>query len=168
MPELSSERGYKLLRRTSLDEFPVQDLLRRTLERGNSEYGYTTSVSTYMNELSKSKFISYSDEPLGVLAIVKEDSLVPKLDRFICTEAGWLNRVTDNVFNALLRDFKSLQWVVKEDDPNIAWHFDKSSGSYLKNGRVLFWYGVDDLETISEIIASFVRETLQSSSYLEL
>lgn len=158
-------RGYKLLRRTSLDEFPVQDLLRRTLERGNSEYGYTTSVSTYMNELSKSKFISYSDEPLGVLAIVKEDSLVPKLDRFICTEAGWLNRVTDNVFNALLRDFKSLQWVVKEDDPNIAWHFDKSSGSYLKNGRVLFWYGVDDLETISEIIASFVRETLQSSSY---
>lgn len=73
-----------------------------------------------------------------------------------------MNNVTDNVFNALRRDFPALQWVVDEDDANIAWHFNKSDGSYLKNGKVLFWYGVKELETVSDLIGSFVKEAVAS------
>ena len=88
---------------------------------------------------------------------MKKDAKVPKLDKFVCSDAAWLNNVTDNVFNALRRDFPALQWVVNEDDPNIAWHFDRSQGSYLKNGKVLFWYGIDDVNNISGLVETFVR-----------
>ena len=103
------------------------------------------------------------------MAIVKKDTNVPTLDKFVCSDAAWLNNVTDNVFNVLRRDFPALQWVVSENDANIAWHFDKSQGSYLKGGKVLFWYGIDDINTISELVENFVKScdtasTLNSSA----
>lgn len=157
-------RGYKLLKRSSLAEFPSTDLLRQTLEKDADVVSGVESVATYLRSLESSNFVSYSDEPLEALAIVKKDTgAVPTLDKFVCTSAAWLNNVTDNVFAALRRDFTALQWVVSEEDPNIAWHFDKSQGSYLKNGKVLFWYGVDDLNTIAELVSKFVQKTGASS-----
>ena len=157
-------RGYKLLKRSSLAEFPSTDLLRQTLEKDADVVSGVESVATYLRSLESSDFVSYSDEPLEALAIVKKDTgAVPTLDKFVCTSAAWLNNVTDNVFAALRRDFTALQWVVSEEDPNIAWHFDKSQGSYLKNGKVLFWYGVDDLNTIAELVSKFVQKTGASS-----
>lgn len=88
---------------------------------------------------------------------------MPSLDKFICTTSAWLNNVTDNVFSAIRRDLPSLQWVVNEDDANIAWHFDKSQGSYLKNGKVLFWYGIEDLNTVSQLINDFVKRVSSGS-----
>lgn len=158
-------RGYKLLKRSKINEFPSTDLLRQTLERDADIVSGNESVSTYLRSLESSDFVSYADEPLEALAIVKRDTpAVPTLDKFVCTSAAWLNNVTDNVFAALRRDFTALQWVVSEEDPNIAWHFDKSQGSYLKNGKVLFWYGVDDLNTIAELVSKFVQKTSASGS----
>ncbi|CAB4254012.1 similar to Saccharomyces cerevisiae YER069W ARG5,6 Protein that is processed in the mitochondrion to yield acetylglutamate kinase and N-acetyl-gamma-glutamyl-phosphate reductase [Maudiozyma barnettii] len=158
-------RGYKLLKRSSLGEFPSTDLLRQTLEKDADVVSGNESVSIYLRSLETAKFVSYSDEPLEALAIVKEDeNIIPVLDKFVCTNAAWLNNVTDNVFNALKRDFPSLQWVVSEDDPNIAWHFDKSQGSYLKNGKVLFWYGVQDINTVSQLVSDFVKKTTAAAN----
>lgn len=155
-------RGYKLIKRSSLSEFPSPDALRGVLQRDPEIASGKESAASYLRDLEQSEFSSYSDEPLDVLAIVRKDSKVPKLDKFLCSQIGWLNNVTDNVFNALRRDFPALQWVVDEDDANIAWHFNKSDGSYLKNGKVLFWYGVKELETVSDLIGSFVKEAVAS------
>ena len=157
-------RGYKLLKRSSLAEFPSTDLLRQTLEKDEDVVSGKESVSTYLRSLESEDFVSYSDEPLEALAIVKKNgNSIPILDKFVCTNAAWLNNVTDNVFSALNRDFASLQWIVNEDDPNIAWHFDKSEGSYLKNGKVLFWYGVQDINTVSQLVSDFVKKTIAST-----
>ncbi|KAG0662207.1 Protein arg5,6, mitochondrial [Maudiozyma exigua] len=157
-------RGYKLLKRSSLSEFPSTDLLRQTLEKDEDVVSGKESVSTYLRSLESEDFVSYSDEPLEALAIVKKNgNNIPILDKFVCTNAAWLNNVTDNVFSALNRDFTALQWVVNEDDPNIAWHFDKSQGSYLKNGKVLFWYGVQDINTVSQLVSDFVKKTIAST-----
>lgn len=151
-------RGYKLLKRTSLSEFPSSDSLRQVLEKDKDFVSGKESVAGYLRELERSDFVTYTDEPMDVFAVVlKSQDPVPQLNKFICTDQAWLNNVTDNVFNALRRDFSSLQWVVDESDPNISWHFARSQGSYLKNGKVLFWYGVNDLETTSKLITKFVR-----------
>ncbi|SCU92407.1 LAMI_0E10242g1_1 [Lachancea mirantina] len=151
-------RGYKLIKRSSLSEFSSPDVLRNALQRDSEISSGAQSAAVYFRELENTKFVSYSDEPLDVLAIVKENALVPKLDKFLCSKAGWLNNVADNVFSALNRDFAALQWVLNEDDENISWHFDKSEGSYLKNGKVLFWYGIKDIDTVSQLINNFVTD----------
>lgn len=155
-------RGYKLSKRSSLADFGSADSLRQTLEKDSDIENGKQSVANYLRSLETTDFMSYSNEPLEALAIIKKTSKVPVLDKFVCTNAAWLNNVTDNIFSALRRDFASLQWVVNEDDPNIAWHFDKSQGSYLKNGKVLFWYGVSDLDTISEFVSDFVKNSIPS------
>ncbi|QEU59987.1 Arg5,6 [Kluyveromyces lactis] len=157
-------RGYKLIQRSTLQEFPSSDALRDILQSDPDIQSGAQSVASYLRDLNESDFTSYADEPLDVLAIVKKNSVVPKLDKFLCSQTGWLNNVTDNVFKALKRDFPALQWVISEDDVNIAWHFNKSDGSYLKNGKVLFWYGVKDLNTVSELISEFIKTSPESGT----
>lgn len=151
-------RGYKLSKRTALSEFPSADTLRQVLQRDSDIAQGKQTVASYLRGLEQSDFVIYSDEPLDALAVIKKESVVPSLDKFICTTSAWLNNVTDNVFSAIRRDLPSLQWIVNEDDANIAWHFDKSQGSYLKNGKVLFWYGIEDLNTVSQLIDDFVKK----------
>lgn len=159
-------RGYKLLKRTSLSEFPSTDSLRQVLEKDKDIVAGKESVAGYLRELERNDFVTYADEPMDVFAVVlKSQGSVPQLNKFICTNQAWLNNVTENVFNALRRDFTSLQWVVDESDPNISWHFARSQGSYLKNGKVLFWYGVNDLETTSKLITEFVRSLSPNDSF---
>ncbi|GAV53067.1 hypothetical protein ZYGR_0AI03490 [Zygosaccharomyces rouxii] len=156
-------RGYKLSKVGSLPEFPSPDAVRQALANDADIASGKQSVATYLRELEHSNFSAYSDEPMDALAIIRKDYTVPKLNKFICTESAWLNNVSDNVFTALRNDFPSLQWVVNEDDSNIAWHFDKSQGSYLKNGKVLFWYGIEDLNTASKIIQEFITSVSQTA-----
>lgn len=156
-------RGYKLSKKTSLAEFSSIEQLRTVLEKDADIVSGKESVASYLKVLEKSKFSFISDEPLEAIAIVKSGTDVPILDKFICSKSAWLNSVTDNVFNALRKEFPVLQWVVNEDDANISWYFTKSQGSYLKNGKILFWYGLKDLNIISSLIGNFVKKTESSS-----
>jgi len=152
-------RGYRLLTRSSLAEFSEPELLRKALQRDTEIASGKLSVASYLRELESSKFKSYGDEPLEVLAIVKDatqsSANVPILDKFLASKAGWLNNVSDNIFHAIRRDYSSLQWVVREDDPNTNWYFSKSDGSYTKNGRILFWFGVESPENVTQLINNF-------------
>lgn len=148
-------RGYKLINRNSLKEFGNPDLLRAALLRDPEIKAGKLSVASYLKHLESVNFKSYGDEPLEVLAIVTEDtSSVPKLDKFLSSKTGWLNNVTDNIFNSIKKDFKSLCWIVNEHDSNLSWYFSKSDGSFTKNGEILFWYGLDT-EEVSQLIKDF-------------
>lgn len=154
-------RGYRLLTRNSLAEFSEPELLRKALQRDVDISSGKLSAATYLRELESTRFKSYGDEPLEVLAIVKEPAPgshgVAVLDKFLSSKAGWLNNVTDNIFNAIKKDFSAVQWVVREDDPNANWYFSKSDGSYTKNGKILFWFGVQDPQVVGELIRAFDR-----------
>ncbi|KAH3687695.1 hypothetical protein WICPIJ_001318 [Wickerhamomyces pijperi] len=152
-------RGYRLLTRNSLAEFSEPELLRRALQRDPQIVSGNTSVASYLRELETSTFKSYGDEPLEVLAIVKDATPatgnVAVLDKFLASKAGWLNNVSDNIFTAVKKDYSSLQWVVREDDANANWYFAKADGSYNKHGHILYWFGVEDPKAVTELIANF-------------
>ncbi|PVH16460.1 protein ARG5,6, mitochondrial [Candidozyma duobushaemuli] len=152
-------RGYKLINRNSLSEFSNPDLLRQALLRDPSVKSGKISVASYLKHLENVPFRSYGDGPLEVLAIVTEQpsasgEVIPKLDKFLSSRTGWLNNVTDNIFNAMRKDYTSLYWVVNENDANLAWYFSKSDGSFAKNGELLFWYGLDT-DQAAELIRQF-------------
>lgn len=152
-------RGYKLINRNSLSEFSNPDLLRQALLRDPLVKSGKISVASYLKHLENVPFRSYGDGPLEVLAIVTEQpsengAVIPKLDKFLSSRTGWLNNVTDNIFNAMRKDYKSLYWVVNENDPNLGWYFSKSEGSFAKHGEVLFWYGLDTNQA-AELIRQF-------------
>lgn len=165
-------RGYKLVERNSLKDFDsvsldsLRSCLDKDIKSNNSINDEEISVAKYLSELETRTFKILSNEPNDVVAIVLDDKqeIVTKLDRFMCTQQGWLNKVTDNVFTQLKKKYSSLQWVVDEKDPNIAFHYAKSEGSYLKDGKVLFWYGVQDLDTVTALITEFCK-TLDKSPF---
>jgi N-acetyl-gamma-glutamyl-phosphate reductase/acetylglutamate kinase len=152
-------RGYRLLTRNSLSEFSEPELLRKALQRDSEIASGKTSVASYLRSLENTSFKSYGDEPLDVLAIVTDGNdasgNVPVLDKFLASKSGWLNNVSDNIFNAVKKDYTSLQWVVREDDPNANWFFSKSDGSYTKHGHILFWFGIDEPQQVSKLIELF-------------
>ncbi|KAG2736763.1 hypothetical protein G9P44_000853 [Scheffersomyces stipitis] len=156
-------RGYKLINRNSLKEFGNPDLLRNALLRDPEIKTGKLSVASYLKFLESVKFKSYGDEPLEVLAIVLEEAnKIPKLDKFLSSKTGWLNNVTDNIFNSIKKDFSSLCWIVNENDSNLAWYFTKSDGSFAKNGEILFWYGLKT-EEVSELIKEFDSSNIGSA-----
>lgn len=156
-------RGYKLISRNSLKEFGNPDLLRAALLRDPEIKSGKLSVASYLKHLESIEFKSYGDEPLEVLAIVtKNGSRIPKLDKFLSSRTGWLNNVTDNIFNSIKKDYKSLYWIVSENDSNLSWYFSKSDGSFSKNGEILFWYGLNT-EEVSQLINQFDSSSIGSA-----
>ncbi|CAI5757014.1 unnamed protein product [Candida verbasci] len=155
-------RGYKLVNRNSLSEFGNPDLLRNALLRDPEIKSGKLSVASYLKFLEGINFKSYGDEPLEVLSIVLENGKFPKLDKFLSSKTGWLNNVTDNIFNSIKKDFDELFWIVNENDSNLAWYFSKSDGSFAKNGQILFWYGLNTNE-VSELIKDFDTSSIGSA-----
>ncbi|KAG0353934.1 hypothetical protein BGZ54_001960 [Gamsiella multidivaricata] len=155
-------RGFKLFHHDSLEHLD-KDRLRKIMEKEDPEVkSGQVSVSSYLHQLEHANkgFKAYGDEPYEVLAVVKNDdatgSGVPKLDKFIATKAAALNNVTDNVWALLSKDYPALTWVVDENDANKGWHFDKAEGSFTKNGKTLFWKGLNDVGTIEKVVSNFL------------
>lgn len=158
-------RGYKLLIRDSLKQFSSGELLRAALERDPEIQENKISVASYLRSLETASFKAYGDEPLEVLAIVRNDiSTIPTLEKFLASKNGWLKNVSDNVWHAITKDYKQLQWVVREEDENSGWHFSKAEGSFAKNGHILFWYGIEDTAVISDMITNFSKKVSPFSS----
>lgn len=156
-------RGFKLFHHNSLEQLD-KDRIRKIMEKEDPEVkAGLVSVSSYLHQLENSKrgFKAYGDEPYEVLAVVKNDdesgSGVPKLDKFIATKAAVLNNVTDNVWALLSKDYPALTWVVDEADENKGWHFDKAEGSFTKNGKTLFWKGLNDVGAIEKVVSQFLE-----------
>lgn len=157
-------RGYKLLSRDNLEQFPSKEALRTALQRDEAIKENKISVASYLRELEGTSFKAYGDEPLEVLAIVKNrETGTAVLDKFLSSKNGWLNNVTDNIWTAIRKDYAQLQWEVSEEDENAGWHFDRADGSFAKNGRILFWYGIDSPEEVSKLVREFTAKVTHAS-----
>lgn len=148
-------RGYKLVSASNLDQFVSQDALRKALLRDPAIAENKLSVASFLRQLEGVSFKAYGDEPLEVLAIVRNAEPIPVIEKFLPSKNGWLNNVTDNIWNAIRKDYPTLQWVIDEQDENSPWYFSKADGSFAKDGKILFWYGIDDPAEISKIVFKF-------------
>lgn len=160
-------RGYKLLSRDNLEQFPSQEALRVALQRDPAIASKEISVASYLRQLEGTSFKAYGDEPLEVLAIVGNTEPIPTLNKFLPSKNGWLNNVTDNVWNAIRKDYPSLQWVINEQDENSGWHFSKADGSFAKDGKILFWYGIEEPAAVSELISKFSSEVASEIAHAQ-
>ncbi|ODV88677.1 hypothetical protein CANCADRAFT_3324 [Tortispora caseinolytica NRRL Y-17796] len=152
-------RGYRLITRDSIEDFESTESLRRAIARDPEIVANKSTVAAYLRSLEETSFKAYGDEPLEVLAIVKNvNDKLPVLDRFLASKSGWQNNVTDNVWNAIVSDIPSLYWTVSENDDNATWYFDRADGSFVRSGKILFWYGIDSPDDIASLISDFSKK----------
>jgi N-acetyl-gamma-glutamyl-phosphate reductase/acetylglutamate kinase len=148
-------RGYRLFKYKSVNETD-NSKLQQILQQ-NSEI--SSDPASYIKQLGKKSHAIYSDEPYEVLAVVTQENsysdAIPFLDKFIATKNSILNNVTDNIWTMIQKDYPRLTWTVDENDENISWFFKRSDGSFTRNGKTLFWYGIENVADVSNVINGF-------------
>ena len=163
-------RGYKLYKHDSLDAVGT-DRLREVFQTRDPEItSGEKSVAEVFSEIkSGGAYTVYGDEPLDVVAVVRHpEGEVPVLTKLVTSRNGVLNAVLDNVWNSIRKDHRRLFWTAKIDDDNKAWHFERADGSFSRNGRSLFYYGVQDLGEVEKIVRGFESNSRVPRAYLPL
>lgn len=162
-------RGYKLYRHDNIENVGVERL--RDLLKNNDEEikGGRKSVAQFFSELSKSPYTIYGDEPFDVVAFVsRPEGEVPVLTKLVATRNGVLNSVNDNVWNQIRKDHTRLVWTARADDENRAWHYERADGSFTRNGRSLFYYGIHDVSEVENVVKSLEEKARVERAYLPL
>jgi N-acetyl-gamma-glutamyl-phosphate reductase/acetylglutamate kinase len=153
-------RGNKLHTASSLHELGDVETLKEVLVRDRAGLDAIAVVDRYVQGLGQREFKAYFDDSLDALGIVlppTAGSQIAHLATFTVTKAGWLTNIADNVFQNLKKDYPKLMWTVNQNDENLTWFFDKADGSVSKDGEVLFWYGIEKLDEVRELMAEFTQ-----------
>ena len=160
-------RGYKLFRHDSIDSLGADRLRQVIRDRDPDVLLELQSVTEVLNNLKKTPYTLYGDEPLDVVAIVSHpEGEIPVMTKLLTSRNGVLNNVIDNVFNAVRRDHRRLFWTAHADDENRAWHFERADGSFTRSGKTLFWYGIQNVTEVERIIKQFEENGRIDRSYL--
>lgn len=160
-------RGYKLFKHKSIESVGPDRLRQVIHDRDPDVLAGDQSVTGVLNELKKSPYHIYGDEPMDVVAIVTEpEGEIPVMTKLLASRSGILNGTVDNVFNAVKKDHRKLFWTARADDENRAWHFERADGSFTRAGKSLFWYGVQDVKEVERIVKSFEEKGRLDRSYL--
>jgi len=155
-------RGHKIFKEKDLTKLDV-DRLRDLLQSNNPEIAEgTNSVAKYLRGLQDKKAVMYGDEAYEVFAVVSNNSEFPVLEELVASESAVLNNVTENIWNIIKKDYPTLIWACYNDDPNKSWYFERCEGSFSLNGRILFWYGIKDVNKVEAIISQF-KETQKNA-----
>ncbi|KAI1157570.1 arg-6 [Nemania serpens] len=153
-------RGDKLMTATSVSDFADINKLKEVLIRDREVRDARATVDLYIEFLKERKFKAFFDEPMKALAVVLEPSAGEghaTLATLTITKSGWLTNVADNLFDAIRKEYPSLVWTVKSDDENLTWFFDKSEGSLVNGNDVMFWYGIEPAEQLSQLMKDFTQ-----------
>lgn len=160
-------RGYRLFKHRSLDDVGADRLRQVIHDRDADVMDGTSTVSAALTSVTSTPFTVYGDEPFDVVAVVNHPSgEVPVMSKFLPSRRGILNNVVDNVFNAIKKDHRKLFWTARADDENRAWHFERADGSFTRAGRSLFWYGIQDINEVEQVIKGFEAKGRIDRSFL--
>ncbi|KAH9177625.1 bifunctional acetylglutamate kinase/N-acetyl-gamma-glutamyl-phosphate reductase [Lactarius sanguifluus] len=160
-------RGYKLFKHDSIDLLGADRLRQVIRDRDPDVLAETQSVTEVLNNLNKTPYTLYGDEPLDVLAVVAHpEGEIPVMTKLLSSRNGILNNVIDNVFNAVRKDHRRLFWTAHADDENRAWHFDRADGSFTRSGKTLFWYGIQNVSEVERVVKEFEDKGRIDRSYL--
>lgn len=149
-------RGHKLYKQDAQDAIGSSQLRQVFSERDPEVVSGRKSAAEIFSELKNTPSTIYGDEPFDVVAVVSHpQGETPVMTKFLPSRHGILNKIVDNVFDAIKKDHKRLFWTAKADDENRAWHFERADGSFTRAGRSLFWYGVADVKEVEKIVNRF-------------
>lgn len=160
-------RGYKLFKHNSVDTIGADRLRHVIHDRDPAVLAGHASVTGVLNDLKKTPYTIYGDEPLEVVSIVSHpEGETPVMTKLLASRAGVMNNVIDNVFSAIKKDHRRLFWTAPADDENRSWHFERADGSFTRAGKSLFWYGVQDVAEVERIVRGFEQTGRIERSYL--
>jgi N-acetyl-gamma-glutamyl-phosphate reductase / acetylglutamate kinase len=160
-------RGYKLFKHHDIEALGADRLRQVIHDRDPEVLLRYQSVTGVLNDLKRSPYTIYGDEPLDVVAIVSHpEGETPIMTKLLSSRSGILNNVMDNVFHAIKKDHRRLFWTSQADDENRAWHFERADGSFTRAGKSLFWYGVQDVAEVERIVKDFEQKGRIDRSYL--
>ncbi|CAE7157975.1 unnamed protein product, partial [Rhizoctonia solani] len=160
-------RGYKLFKAHSIEEIGADRLRQVIHDRDPDILVGLQSVAGVLSDLKKAPYTIYGDEPFDCVAIVQHpEGETPVMTKLLPSKNGILNNITDNVFNSIRKDHKRLFWTARADDDNRAWHFERADGSFTRQGRSLFWYGVQDVKEVERIVKGFEETGRIERAYL--
>ena len=149
-------RGYKLYKQDSINAVGSTQIRQVFTERDPDVMAGRKSVAEIFSDFKQGPHTIYGDEPFDVVAVVSHPpGETPVMTKFLPSRNGILNKIVDNVFDAIKKDHKRLFWTAKADDENRSWHFERADGSFTRAGRSLFWYGVPDVKEVEKIIGGF-------------
>lgn len=154
-------RGNKVHVRTALSQFQNLGAFKEVLVRDREGVDAKATVERFVEGLEERNFRAYFDEPMDALAVVippQAPTSMAQLATLTITKEGWLTNVADNVFASVKKDFPKLTWIVKSDDENLTWFFDKADGSLNKDGEVLFWSGIETAEEVQALMTEFGKQ----------
>ncbi|KAG6811973.1 hypothetical protein H0H92_005007 [Tricholoma furcatifolium] len=160
-------RGYKLFKHSNLDGIGADRFRQVVHDRDPDVLAGLQSVTGVLNDLKKTPFTIYGDEPLDVLAVVSHpEGEIPVMTKLLSSRSGVINNVMDNVFNAIKKDHRKLFWTTHAEDENRAWHFERADGSFTRAGKSLFWYGIQDVAEVEKTVKDFEAKGRIERSYL--
>jgi N-acetyl-gamma-glutamyl-phosphate reductase/acetylglutamate kinase len=160
-------RGYKLFKHDSIDGIGADRFRQVVHDRDPEVLAGFQSVTGVLNELKKTPYTIYGDDPLDVLAVVSHPpDEVPVMTKLLPSRSGMLNHVLDNVFNAIKKDHRKLFWTALAEDENRGWHFERADGSFTRAGKSLFWYGIQDVAEVERVVKEFEEKGRIERSYL--
>ena len=160
-------RGYKLFKHDSIDKIGADRFRQVVHDRDPEVLSGLQSVTGVLNNLKKTPYTLYGDEPLDVLAVVSHpEGETPVMTKLLASRGGFLNNILDNVFKAIKKDHRKLFWTAQAEDENRGWHFERADGSFTRAGKSLFWYGVQDVAEVESIIKDFEAKGRIERSYL--
>ncbi|PWZ00988.1 putative ARG6-n-acetyl-gamma-glutamyl-phosphate reductase [Testicularia cyperi] len=162
-------RGYKLYRKNSIEEVGAEQL-RQVLKENDEEIkDGRKSVAEFFSEISQHPYTVYGDEPFDCVAFVSQpEGEVPILSKLVTSRNGVLNGVNDNIWKQIRKDHKRLVWTSRADDDQRAWHYERADGSFTRNGRSLFYYGIHDVAEVETIVRSLEEKSRIERAYLPL
>ncbi|KAF2668907.1 bifunctional acetylglutamate kinase/N-acetyl-gamma-glutamyl-phosphate reductase [Microthyrium microscopicum] len=154
-------RGNKLITTSNVNEMGDINELKSILVRDREGVDANAVIDRYLQGLGQRDFKAYFDENMDTLGIVLPPSQplsIAHLATFTVTKNGWLSNIADNVFQTLKKEHPRLMWTVNQNDENLTWFFERADGSVSKGGEVLFWYGIEDLSQVRELMAEFTQK----------
>ncbi|KAI4293667.1 bifunctional acetylglutamate kinase/N-acetyl-gamma-glutamyl-phosphate reductase [Schizophyllum commune Loenen D] len=149
-------RGYRLFKANDLETIGADRFRQVIHDRDPEVLAGTASITGVLNDLKKTPYTIYGDEPLDAVAIVsRPEGEIPVMTKMLASRSGILNGVTDNVFKAIKKDHRKLFWTAPADDENRSWHFERADGSFTRAGHSLFWYGIQDVAEVERIVRGY-------------
>lgn len=162
-------RGYKLYRKNSIEEVGAERIRQVLKENDDEIKDGRKSVAEFFSELSQHPYTVYGDEPFDCVAFVSQpEGEVPILQKLVTTRNGVLNGVNDNIWKQIRKDHKRLVWTSRADDDQRAWHYERADGSFTRNGRSLFYYGIHDVAEVEAIVRNLEEKSRIERAYLPL
>ena len=162
-------RGYKLFKSHSIEEIGAERLRTVLREHDEDVRENRKSVAQIFSELSRHPYTIYGDEALECVAFVSHPpDEVPILSRMVTSRNAVMNNIVDNIWNMIRKDHKRLVWTARADDENRAWHFEHADGSFTRDRRSLFYYGIQDVGEVEKVMRHLEDNNRVERAYLPL